>query len=270
MKRSIAVIGLGLALACPGVQTAPQATVGADRPEPRREDLSDKVPAGMPVHVDNPYGNVYLRFGGYEHAVDIHSTLQQPVGAPAIALHRGRENGRYVIAPRLAEGTVLEPAQRIDLVVYVAQGHAVTVRTGSGDIESRGVKSALDLRSTSGNIAVRGNDGTVQAETGTGNIEVTFPRPAPAGSRQRLATTTGTITVGVTDQLDAKVTMATSAAFATDYSIDVTHDDGKEPDKWAQTVIGTPNAEIALESRQGEIRMLRRAVFVEVGERPPR
>lgn len=269
MKRTIAAIGLGLTLACSGAQAASPA-VTANQPEPRREDLTDTVPAGTAVYVDNPYGNVYLRFGGYQHAVDVHVTLQQPVGAPAITLHRGRENGRYVIAPRLPEGVAPVPAQRIDLVVYVAQGHAVTVRTGDGDIESRGVKSDLDLHSTRGDIAVRGTEGTVQAETGAGNIEVTFARAAPAGSRQRLATTTGSITVGVTDRLDATVTMATSAAFATDYSIDVTHDDGKEPDKWARTVIGAPRAEITLESRQGEIRVLRRAVFVEVGERPPR
>jgi len=272
MMRSILIVGLGLALACNGTGAAaqePAATaVVADQPEPQRQDLTAKVPAGMPVYIDNPYGNVYLRFGGYEHAVDIHSTLQQPVGAPVLTLQRVREKGRYVIASQLPAGVALADAQRIDIVVYVAQGHAVTVRA-EGDIEARGMKSDLDLKSVSGKIAVRGTDGTVQAETGEGDIEATVAGTARAGSQQRLATTTGNITLGVTDQLNAKVNLATSALFATDYSIDVTHDDGKEPNKWARTTIGAPAAEITLESRRGEIRLLRRAVYLEVGERPP-
>lgn len=272
MMRSILMVGIGFALAFGGADVAAQESstpvIAAEEAEPQRQDLTAKVPAGMPVHIDNPYGNVYLRFGGYEHAVDIHSTLQQPVGAPALTLHRGKEKGRYVIAAKLPAGAALADAQRIDIVVYVAQGHAVTVRAES-DIEARGMKSDLDLKSVSGKIAVRGTEGSVQAETGEGDIQVAIAGPVRKGSKQRLATTTGNITLGATDQLNAKVSMATSAVFATEYSIDVTHDDGKEPNKWARTTVGAPDAEITLESRRGEIRLLRRAVYLEVGERPP-
>lgn len=270
--RSILIVGIGFVLACSGTdavaQNASAQAVTAEQSEPQRQDLTAKVPAGMPVYIDNPYGNVYLRFGGYEHAVDIHSTLQQPVGAPSLTLHRGQEKGRYVIAAKLPAGAALADAQRIDIVVYVAQGHTVTVRA-EGDIEARGMKSDLDLKTVSGKIAVRGTDGAVQAETGEGDIQVTIDGTVRKGSKQRLATTTGNITLGTTDQLNAKVNLATSAVFATEYSIGVTHDDGKEPNKWARTTIGAPDAEITLESRRGEIRLLRRAVYLEVGERPP-
>jgi len=273
MMRSILIVGLGFALACNGAdavaQEAGATTVVADQPEPQRQDLAAKVPAGMAVYIDNPYGNVYLRFGGYEHAVDIHATLQQPAGAPVLALQRGQEKGRYLIASKLPAGATLADAQRIDIAVYVAQGHAVTARTHEGDIESRGMKSDLDLKSVSGKIAVRGTEGTVQADTGEGDIEATIAGTARKGSKQRLVTSTGNITLGVTDQLNAKVNLATSALFATEYSIDVSHDDGKEPNKWARTTVGAPDAEITLESRRGEIRLLRRAVYLEVGERPP-
>lgn len=270
MMRSIVATGLVVVLACGSTAVAAsQPVVQASEVEPLRADLTATVPAGTPVFIDNPYGNVYLRFGGYEHAVDIHSTLQQPAGAPALVLHRGMEGRRYVIAPKLPAKATLAPAQRIDLAVYVAQGHAVTVRTTDGGIEARGLKSDLDLRSDSGNIIARGTDGTVQAQTGEGKIEVAMGNTARPGSKQRLATTTGNITIGVTDQLGATVNMATSAVFATDYSLDITHRDGEEPNKWARSTIGAPKAEITLESRRGEIRVLRRAVYVEVGERPP-
>ena len=268
MKRLFLIAGMGFSLACTDA-FAQGAAAAATESEPQRQDLAAKVPAGTPVYIENPYGNVYLRFGGYEHAVDIHATLQQPAKAPALTLQRGQERGRYVIASKLPAGAALSEAQRIDIVVYVAQGHAVSVSTAGGDIESRGLKSDLDLKSVSGKIAVRGTEGTVQAETGEGEIQLTLDGAARKGSKQRVATTTGNITLGVTDQLNAKVNLATSAVFATEYSIDVTHDDGKEPNKWARTTIGAPDAEITLESRQGEIRLVRRAVYLEVGERPP-
>jgi hypothetical protein len=268
--RSIVATGLALVLAC-GLPAAGAhaAAVETAEVEPIRQDLAATVDAGTAVFIDNPHGNVYLRFGGYEHAVDIHSTLQQPAGAPPLTLERGMADGRYVIASKLAAPS-LAPGQRIDLVVYVAQGHAVSVRTGEGGIEARGLKSDLELSSARGDIRVRGNEGTVQARTGEdGEIELALAGTARPGAKQHLSTQTGNITVGVTDALDAVLNMATSAVFATDYSLDVTHRDGAEPDKWAKAVIGRPRSEITLESRRGEIRVLRRAVYLEVGERPP-
>lgn len=247
------------------------ATVVAEEamPEPKRQNLSAKLPAGQPIVIENPYGSVFLRFGGYEHEVGIHSTLQQPPGAAAIEFKSGTQDGNYLVAPRLPEGVTLAEGQRLDLVVYVPEKHPVTVRTERGDIESRGVKSDLDLKTVAGNIAARGTEGTVQAETGEGSIETAFAEAAPPGSKQRLATTTGNIVVGVTDRLDAIVQMGTSGQFATDYSIEVTRHPGAEPNKDARAIIGAPKAEIALESRRGEIRLLRRAEYLPTDETPP-
>lgn len=267
--RWILATGLGLLLACGFPAASAQSSADEGETEPHRQDLAATVEAGTPVFIDNPYGNVHLRFGGYEHAVDIHATLQQPPAAPALTLERGLAEGQYRIAPKLAAAAAV-PGQRLDLVVYVAQGHPVSVRTAQGTIEARGMKGDLDLASVSGDIQVRGNDGVVQAQTGEdGQIEVAFDGKARPGSKQRLATHTGGITIGVTDNLDALLRMATSAMFATDYSLDVTHHDGEEPDKWAQASIGAPAAQILLESRRGEIRVMRRAVYLDVRERPP-
>src|SRR5687768_16307621 len=106
MMRSLLVVGFGIALAYGGASAmaAEEAATPvrvADEPEPQRQDLTAKVRAGIPVYIDNPYGNVYLRFGGYEHAVDIHSTLQQPVDAASLTLQRGMQGDRYVIEPKL-------------------------------------------------------------------------------------------------------------------------------------------------------------------------
>ncbi len=236
--------------------------------EPQRRDDSFKLPEGQPIQVDNPYGSVYMRFGGYEHQLDIRSTVQQPDGAASIAFQPAARDGRFEVAPRLPEGVELAPGQRIDLVLYVPKGHAVTVRTASGVIESRGVKSDLDLGTDAGEIAVRGTAGTVQARTGDGRIEITLEDQAPPGSIQSITSRTGTVAVNVSDKLNAEVRMSTSQQFATDYSIAVEHRDGEEPNKVATAVVGTPKsgkdkAQVVLESLVSEVRLLRKGVFID-------
>lgn len=236
--------------------------------EPLRRDDSFKLPAGQAIQVDNAYGSVYLRFGGYEDQLDIRSTVQQPDGAAAIDFQPATRDGRFEVVPRLPNGIALAQGQRIDLVLYVPKGHPLTVRTGFGVIESRGVKSDIDLLADTGDIAVRGTDGTVQARTSEGKIEVTFEGTARPGSLQRLSSRTGNIAVIVSDALNAEVRLSTSQQFSTDYSLDVEHLDGKEPNKIATAVVGTPKsgkdkAQVVLETLVSEIRLQRRGVFVD-------
>ena len=236
--------------------------------EPQRRDDSFKLPEGQAIQVNNRYGSVYLRFGGYEHQLDIRSTVQQPDGAAIITFLPAVRDGRFDVVPRLPEGVELAEGQRIDLVLYVPKGHPVTVRTVAGVIESRGVKSDIDLATDSGEIAVRGTDGTVQARTGDGRIEVTLEDGARPGSVQRLTSRTGGVTVNVSDKLDAEVLLSTSQQFSTDYSLTVEHRDGKEPNKVATAVVGAPKsgqdkAQLVLESLVSEVRLQRKGVFVD-------
>lgn len=260
------VVGIVVSPALSAAETAQEAE--ETMREPLRRDDSFKLPEGQAIQVENPYGSVYMRFGGYEHQLDIRSTVQQPDGAASIAFQPAARDGRFEVVPRLPEGVELARGQRIDLVLYVPKGHAVTVRTVSGVIESRGMKSDIDLGTDSGEIAVRGTDGTVQARTVDGRIEITLEDNARPGSVQRITSRTGSVAVNVSDKLNAEVRMSTSHQFATDYSLTVERRDGEEPNKIATAVVGTPKAgkdkaSIVLESLVSEIRLLRKGVFID-------
>jgi len=230
-----------------------------------RSDYAATVPVGQAIVIDNPYGDVHVRFGGFEHKVDAHAVLQEPKGAAHIDLKPTvAEDGHYTIAPRLPAGASARDGQRIDLSVFVPEGHALSVRTEQGLIDVHGVHGDVDLKSTTGDINLRGIKGAIHGETGGGAIEAALDS-APRNASQRLATTTGDIQVGVDDHLDAALDMATSALFATDYSIEVTRRPGEEPNKRAHAVIGANASKLVLESRRGQIRLIRRAGFTTVG-----
>lgn len=264
MRLMACVLALPAALA--SAQTAvSDPAPGSDDIAITRNDYQVTLPAGQAVTLDNPYGDVRVAFGGYEHQLEAHAVLQEPTGAAHIALEPSvASDGRYTVAPRLPAGAIVRDGQRLDLSVLLPEGHALLIRTEQGLIEVHGVHADVDLKSTAGDIGLRGIKGAIQAETGAGSIEASLAS-APRKSRQRLATSTGEIQVGVDDRLDAEVTMATSAQFATDYSIQITRHPGVEPDKLARTVIGANAAKLLLESRRGEIRLRRRARFTPVG-----
>jgi hypothetical protein len=236
--------------------------------EPIRQDQGFKLAEGAPISVVNPYGSVYMRFGGYEHKLDIRSTIQQPEGAAKFAFAPAMRDGRFVVAPSLPEGVQLAEGQRIDLVLYVPQGHALSVDAAIGDIECRGLRSDIDLKTGPGRIQVIGTHGTVQAQSDDGRIEVSLQDGAREGSVQRFVSRTGSVTLNVGDKLDAEVSMSTSHQFATDYSLTVRHLDGQEPNKTATATVGAPKpgergARIEMRSLVNEVRLQRRGVFID-------
>ena len=251
----------------PGAARAEDAKAAPAQDELIRQDFSATLAATQPVVVDNPYGDVRLRFGGYTDQLELHAVAQKPDQASPIDLQPGIVDGSYRIAPRLPANTLVADGQRIDLVVFVPLGHAVSVRTESGVIESRGIRANINLRSTSGNISIRGTKGSISAETGPGSIEASLLR-APRDSHQRLATSTGSIILAVNDDLDARLEMSTSAAFATEYSLQIDRLTGQEPNKRAIARIGEEDSELIVESRRGEIRLLRWTGFRTADGRP--
>lgn len=249
--------------------TAPvQEGAEAQMAEPIRQDQSFKLADDVAIAVVNPYGSVFMRFGGYEHQLDIRSTIQQPDGAPKFTFAPGMRDGRFVVAPTLPAGAKLAEGQRIDLVLYVPQGHVLSVDAAIGDIEARGLRSDIDLKTGPGRIQVIGTQGTVQAQSDEGRIEVSLQDGARAGSLQRFTSRTGSVTLNVGDKLDAEVTLATSHQFATDYSLTVRHLDGQEPNKTATAIVGQPKAgeqkaRIEMRSLLNELRLQRRGVFID-------
>jgi hypothetical protein len=105
--------------ATPPGETVAQEGAMVQMLEPIRQDQGFKLAEGAAIAVVNPYGSVYMRFGGYEHKLDIRSTIQQPEGAAQFTFAPAMRDGRFVVAPSLPAGVQLAEGQRIDLVLYV-------------------------------------------------------------------------------------------------------------------------------------------------------
>lgn len=224
-----------------------------------REVGTQVLPAKQTVLIDNPYGDVRVRFGGYESLLEWRTVAQNGAAAHKIAVN-GTAGDSYVVRARLPDGVTLATAQRVDITVYVPKDHDVEVVTERGLIEARGLQSNLKARSAGGDITFRGIKGLIDVETGSGLVEGQI-NAAPGNSQQRVATTTGNIILGLVEDLNATLNLATSGVFATEFSLRIDPQTGQEPNKSALAVIGKPESNIEVVSKRGEIRLLRRKQF---------
>lgn len=232
---------------------------GAAEAPIERAEASSTLPLKQIIRIDNPFGDVRVRFGGYESVLEWRSVAQNAAAAQKLQVNSSVSDA-FVLAARLPAGITISPGQRLDLTAYVPEGHDLQIITEQGLIEVRGLHANLHARSRSGDISFRGIKGLIDVETGSGNIEGQLDA-APSVSQQRVATQTGNILLGLIEELNASLTMATSGVFATEFSIQIDPQPGQEPNKSAHAEIGKPEADIEIVSKRGEIRLLRRLGF---------
>lgn len=221
---------------------------------------------GQAIEIDNPYGDVRLRFGGFEQKFELQGVSQR----------RSSETAMFVVEPiadgdtmrvrvALADSAELAAQQRVDLVFFVAEGHPVTVRTTAGLAEARGIRAGVTLSTEQGDIAVRGITGPLNLTTRSGAIEGSLEA---ATVEQSMTTQTGSITLSFAPDANATLQMATSGLFATEYSLNITPQSGAEPNKTAVAQIGEGGPLLNVASKRGDIRLLRRASFVATSTTP--
>ncbi len=244
-------------------------------PEPTRTNIKEILPAGLALKINNDFGEVRLRFGGFEHAVEVTSVAQAPIDQAMPSVRFDAKTG--VISTFLPPETAAAMGQRIDIVVFVPEMHDVEVSTLRGMVEIRSLRSAVTVRSDSGNIAARGVQAAMDLQTGSGSIDVAL-NDTPLNAQQRFNTRTGVITASFGPAQVAELALSTSALIATEFSVEITERPGEEPNKSGVVRLAgiangvAPNApellaaqaknKIELSSKRGELRLYRRQAYL--------
>jgi len=234
-----------------------------------RDSWSGPISPGSVVRVHNPYGNIRLRHGGSDDNLEVAAILQQ------LSIDGSKLVLEVEITDNTAEVTIVryditgEPAPevprgdkaRADLAVLVPEGATTRAENTSGLLEAHGVRTDIDLYTADGTIRVAENQGRITAHSESGAMEITLETGVTKDT-QVLSSITGPITVFTASTNDLNVTMTTSGAFITDFSLAVEHHDHEEPNKTATTSIGSGGPTLHLTSKRGDLG-LRRVVTVD-------
>lgn len=238
-----------------------------------RFSWKERVERAQRVVIDNPFGGVRLRFGGYAKELEIAAAIQQL--DPSIGLLEVTvEDGGSVVDVSVQRVTKGDNDQRgsgrVDVVVMVPEGVSARAETRDGSIACKGVRGDLQLITSTGDIATRMVKGAIQASTDRGSIRVVL-ESGVTELPQRFETTTGDITVFTADSADLDVSLATSGAMTTDFSLDVEHRDLEEPSKRATSKVGAGGHVLELLSKRGDLslrRLLMPKSSAEIGRAP--
>jgi hypothetical protein len=218
------------------------------------------------IRVENPFGDVRLRFGGWKGDLEIAGVLQQLASSSARIDVEIADTEHTLVVRSVTTNKVGDPIDRpagdrsrVDLAVLVPAGSAIEVDTEGGLIEVEGLRSGVHAETISGRVIVNELHGGFSARTDSGDVLVTL-LPNATESDQRIVTSTGDVTVFCPSTSSFAFTMATSGTLTTDFSLAIEHLDGQEPDKLATGVIGTGGRRLELASKRGALALRRVAL----------
>jgi hypothetical protein len=234
-----------------------------------RDSWSGPIAPGSAIRVDNAFGDVRLRHGGSEGNLEVAAILQQlsTDGSKLVLSVEVADDAAVVTIVRYDhEGNPAPQAPRgdkarADLAIMVPEGFPIRVETANGLIEARGVRTDIDLHTSGGTIRVAQHHGGINARSEGGTMEITL-LPSVTHQTLEFSSTTGPITVFTPYNNDLDVTLATSGALTTDFSLTVEHHDTEEPNKTATATVGKGGAALTMASKRGDL-SLRRLVTID-------
>ena len=237
-----------LVVAClPWIAVGAQDDGEPDEPwEKTTETFFEKVGKPARVVVDNPHGNIWVRFGGYEDKVEIIATGQRlEPKLPRLVVereHTGDDLFVRVVSEKSDVPASADRRDRIDLVVFVPIGRRVELHTVEDDIAVKGLKGDLAVNTIKGNVTLRKITGAVDVRTERGTVAALLESDVTK-SDQRFETITGDIEVTVYEDALHDVQIATSGIISTDFSIEIEYRRFEEPGKHARATLGGGGSE---------------------------
>jgi len=240
--------------------------------EKSTETYFEKVGKAARVVVDNPHGNIWVRFGGYEDQVEIIATGQRlEPELPRLIVKRENTGEDLYVRVASEKPDVPSPADRrdrIDLVLFVPIGRRVELSTVEDDIAVKGLRGDLAVRTVKGDVMLRKISGAVNAHSERGKV-VALLESDVTKSTQHFESMTGDIEVTLYEDATHDVTIATSGIISTDFSIEIEHRRFEEPGKYARATIGGGGPKLSMTSKRGRISLLRQQkVFTPENENP--
>ena len=265
-RWSVCAFGLTVAAAAQGVAEPDESW------EKSTETYFEKVGKVGRVVVENPHGNIWVRFGGYEDQVEIIGTEQRlEPELPRLIVKReivGDDLHVGVVSEKPDVPSPVDRRDRIDLVLFVPIGRHVELSTTKDDIAVKGLKGDLTVRTVKGNVTLRKVNGALNVRSERGQI-VALLESNVTQSSQHFESITGDIEVTVYEDATHDVTIATSGIISTDFSVEIEHKRFEEPGKHARATIGGGGPKLSMTSKRGRISLLRQQKFFNRKEEDP-
>jgi hypothetical protein len=145
----------------------------------------------------------------------------------------------------------------VDLVVSVPTGVFVDARTTNGDVEVRGVGSAVKAVTVNGDVDVATRFGPVSASTVNGDVDAEVAS-LEGSERIDLHTVNGDVTARIPDQPDATIELQTvNGSLTSDFPVVMTPASSRKHTKHLTATLGAGGPRLELSTVNGDAELRR-------------
>lgn len=218
-----------------------------------------KTTSAKVLKVNNPIGDIRLRFGGYGDEFELIAMVQHIESVGQIRVSEKIEGDTYYLGVERFDkktGEIITVKQndkaRIDFTVFVPIGRQIYATTEHGLAEARKMRDPVVLKTQSGQIFLRDNKNTIQATTVSGDIIGNLVK-IESQEKQTFKTVTGLIDIWISEDAKHDVSMATSGDIISEFSTTMKRDLSKEPNKLVKVKTNGGGSEIEAYSKKGQI-----------------
>lgn len=218
-----------------------------------------KVTDAKTVKVENPIGDIRLRFGGYKDEFEVIAMVQHLETVGQIRVKEVIENGTYYLGVERfdkASGEVIKLIQddksRVDFTVFVPLGRTIFAETDAGLAEARKMRDPTHLSSQSGQIFLRDNKNIINAKTVSGEIIANLVS-IDSDQEQTFVTETGLVDIWVAEDAKQTVTLATSGDIISEFSTTMERNLANEPNKKVTINTNGGGSRITATSKRGQL-----------------
>ncbi len=221
-----------------------------------------ELPAGLPIEIDNPYGEIRVRAFDWQGCELIGVSQRHREDPRPIELTPLLEAERLVLAVRMPASELDATAptdwalRRVDLTIYVPASSPLAVRTRQGYLEVKGSTAPLTVETDGGAVLLESH-GPFAARSTAGEIAVLLAEPA-WGHEATIDTETGAVRLAVRRDARARLEVETRGRIATDFSIDIEREGAAA--KRGRAILGDGAGVVRVRTHQGDVTLAEEAI----------
>ncbi len=208
---------------------------------------------GKEIIIDNPYGNVRMRYGGENNAIEYIAVIQNLDAKVNLVVTKETKDVNKIIFTVIDEENEkqdYEIKSRLDLTFFIPKDKNILVKTRNGLIEAKGLLANISAKTIDGDIVLSKNKGTINSITDSGEINATITRLKDKSSQQFISQT-GDINIWVNRKAHYLIEVATSSDIITDFSMKIKNLYNQEPNKKGIIKLNKKKSKIIIKSKRG-------------------
>ncbi|CAM2010448.1 DUF4097 family beta strand repeat-containing protein [Acanthopleuribacter pedis] len=219
-----------------------------------RDEHSAAIKAGTPVKVVNHYGDIRTRPATANTVEMVSHNQFQNTPKPQLNIVNEKDKLLIEVIFPEAKGDVTgKKIQRVDLTLFIPENSPLTIHGKHGLVEVKGHAARLEIEADRGHVRFK-NKAETLVKTVQGDIKGNF-KGKPAG-KSHIESIHGTIDLRFADKAAYKVKAVTKGHITSDYTMNVDWK-GRERLKHAELETGNAGAELMVDSRHGNVMLLR-------------